>query len=107
MIYKHDSEANEDEDMNLQRIPVYKKMRADNMVHINHNSSSCIIYKKSDCEKHLANLVCARAPATPIKSSERDHLSRNGHDDGSGMSIIYRNCSGKNLAGPEYIDLRK
>ena len=26
MIYKHDSEANEDEDMNLQKIPVYKKM---------------------------------------------------------------------------------
>ena len=25
-IYKHDSEANEDEDMNLQEIPVYKKM---------------------------------------------------------------------------------
>ena len=26
MIYKHDSEANEDEDMNLQKVPVYKKM---------------------------------------------------------------------------------
>ena len=26
MIYKHDSEANEDEDMNLQKIQVYKKM---------------------------------------------------------------------------------
>ena len=26
MIYKHDSEANEDENMNLQKIPVYKKM---------------------------------------------------------------------------------
>ena len=26
MISKHDSEANEDEDMNLQKIPVYKKM---------------------------------------------------------------------------------
>ena len=25
-IYKHDTEANEDEDMNLQKIPVYKKM---------------------------------------------------------------------------------
>ena len=26
MIYKHDSEANEDEDMKSQKIPVYKKM---------------------------------------------------------------------------------
>ena len=26
MINKHDSEANEDEDMNLQKIAVYKKM---------------------------------------------------------------------------------
>ena len=26
MIYEHDSEANEDEDMNLQKIPIYKKM---------------------------------------------------------------------------------
>ena len=26
MIYKHDSKANEDEDMNFQKILVYKKM---------------------------------------------------------------------------------
>ena len=26
MIYKHHSEANEDEDMNLQKIPVYTKI---------------------------------------------------------------------------------
>ena len=26
MIYKQDSEANEDEDMNVQQIPVYMKM---------------------------------------------------------------------------------
>ena len=26
MVYKHDSEGNEDEDRNLQEIPVYKKM---------------------------------------------------------------------------------
>ena len=26
LIHKHDSEANEDEDMSLQKIPVYKKM---------------------------------------------------------------------------------
>ena len=26
MVYKHDSEASEDEDMNLQKIRVYKKM---------------------------------------------------------------------------------
>ena len=26
MVYKHDREANEDEDMKLQNIPVYKKM---------------------------------------------------------------------------------
>ena len=26
MIYNQDSQANEDEDMNLQKVPVYKKM---------------------------------------------------------------------------------
>ena len=50
------------------------------MVHIIPNKSSCIIYKKNPIvKKYLANLVCARAPAIPIKTSERDHLSRNGH----------------------------
>ena len=49
------------------------------MIHMNHNNSSCLIYKKSDCENYWANKVRARAPATPIKSSERDHLSSNGH----------------------------
>ena len=51
MIYKHDTHTNEDEDMNLQRIPLYKKMWADNMIHMNRNNSSCNIYKKSHCEK--------------------------------------------------------
>ena len=50
MICKHDSEANEDEDMNLQKIPVSKKMWADNMIHMNQNNSSCINDKKSHCK---------------------------------------------------------
>ena len=49
------------------------------MIHMNHNNSSYIIYKKSDCDKIFGYLVCARTPAIRIKSSERDHLSRNGH----------------------------
>ena len=53
MISKHDSKANEDKYMNLQKIPVYKKMWADNIVHITPNKYSCIVYKKCDCEKML------------------------------------------------------
>ena len=51
MIYKNDSEANEDDDMNLQQVPVYKKMWADNMIHVNDNNSSCIIHKTFDGER--------------------------------------------------------
>ena len=51
MISKHNSEANEDKDMNLQKIPVYKKMKADYMVHIIPNKCSYVMYKKSECEK--------------------------------------------------------
>ena len=51
MISRHDSKVNEDEDMNLQKILVYKNTWAGNMVHIILTESSCIIYKKSDCEK--------------------------------------------------------
>ena len=41
------------------------------MVDKKHKKSSRIMYEKSDC------VVCARVPAIPITSSERDHLSRN------------------------------
>ena len=49
------------------------------MIHRNRNKSSCIMYKNPIVKNHLANLVCARAPAIPIKSSIRIHFSRNEH----------------------------
>ena len=67
------------------------------MIHIITEYSSCIIYKKSDCEKYLADLICARAPAIPLNHQDATISAATDTRNVSGVSIIYRNCSGKNL----------
>ena len=78
------------------------------MIHINHNNSSCIIYKKSDCEKSIWLIWFAQA-RRQFQSHHRNATISAATDtrNESGVSIIYRNCSGKNLGGAEYIDLRE
>ena len=107
MIYKHESQTNEDDDMNLQQIPVYKKMWADNMIHMNYINTTCIIYKTSDCEKDIWLIWFAHARQR-FQANQQNLTIPAATDirNESGVSIIYRYCSGKNLGGTEYIDLR-
>ena len=51
------------------------------MINIIPEYSSCIIYKKSDCEKIFGFFDLRTRAGDPTKSLERDHLSRNGHQN--------------------------
>ena len=51
------------------------------MIRIISEYSSCIIYKKSDCEKLFGLFDLRTRAGDHTKSSERDHLSRNGHQN--------------------------
>ena len=51
------------------------------MIHTLPEYSSCIIYKKSDCEKIFGFYDLHTHPGDSTKSLERDHLSRNGHQN--------------------------
>ena len=48
------------------------------MIHIIPEYSSCIIYKKSDCEKIFGRFDLRTRAGDSTKSLERAHLSRNG-----------------------------
>ena len=51
------------------------------MLHIILEYSSCIIYKKSDCEKIFGLFDLRTRAGDPTQSSEPDHLSRNRHQN--------------------------
>ena len=77
------------------------------MIHIIPDNSSCIIYKKSDCEKYLADLICARVPAIPTNHRNATISAATDIRIEFGVSIIYRNCSGRNLGVPQYVNVQK
>ena len=76
------------------------------MIHIIPEYSSCIISKKSDCEKYLADWICARAPAIPPNHWNATISAATDTRIESGVSKIYRNCSGQNLGRLPYVNVR-
>ena len=77
------------------------------MIHIIPEYSSCIIYKNPIVKKYLANSICARAPAIPPNHWNATISAGTDTRMESGVSIIYRNCSGKNLGRLPYVNVRK
>ena len=75
------------------------------MIHMNHNSFSCITSEKSDCERIFGQfrLRTRAGDSNQIIGTRPSMDTRNE----TGVSILYRNCSGKIFGGAEYIDLRE
>ena len=57
-------------------------------------------------KKYLADLICARAPAIPTNHWNATISAATDIRIESGVSIIYRNCLGKNLGAPQYVNLQ-